>query len=207
MIRLYCHCIDTLIILDKNKNVKRTDEGDWAMKFSVKQLTFAGLMMALVTVGTMIIRIPTPTKGYIHIGDSMVYLCGIFLGPFLGALAAGIGSCLADLFSGYLVYAPATFLIKAIDAMVIGYVYKKFVNKDTDNIKKIIAFCISAILAGMVMVGGYLIFETYLYGFPTAILSVIGNVVQAVGGVILAIPLVVTFEKIDLYNKIKAKVA
>ena len=65
-----------------------------------RTIILAALLAALTTVATMIIRIPTPTLGYIHLGDGLVLLCGILLGPGLGAVAAGIGSMLADLFGG-----------------------------------------------------------------------------------------------------------
>ena len=64
---------------------------------NIRKLVLAALLAALTAVATMIIRIPTPTQGYIHLGDGMVLICGILLGPGLGALAAGIGSMMADL--------------------------------------------------------------------------------------------------------------
>ena len=62
---------------------------------NIRKLVLAALLAALTAVATMIIRIPTPTQGYIHLGDGMVLICGILLGPGLGALAAGIGSMMA----------------------------------------------------------------------------------------------------------------
>ena len=62
---------------------------------NIRKLVLAALLAALTAVATMIIRIPTPTQGYIHLGDGMVLICGILLGPGLGALAAGIGSILS----------------------------------------------------------------------------------------------------------------
>ncbi len=59
-------------------------------------------MAALTCIATMIIHIPTPGLGYIHFGDGMVLLSGILLGPLYGSLSAGIGSMLADVFSGYM---------------------------------------------------------------------------------------------------------
>ena len=49
---------------------------------SLRKIIFAALMAALTTVATMIIRIPTPTQGYIHLGDGMVLLCGALLFSF-----------------------------------------------------------------------------------------------------------------------------
>ena len=72
---------------------------------NIRKLVLAALLAALTAVATMIIRIPTPTQGYIHLGDGMVLICGILLGPGLGALAAGIGSMMADLIGGYMAWA------------------------------------------------------------------------------------------------------
>ena len=71
----------------------------------------------------MLVEIPAPTRGYIHLGDTLVYLCGILLGPLTGGISAAIGSTLADLFSGYAVYAPVTFVIKFLDAAIVGAIY------------------------------------------------------------------------------------
>lgn len=66
------------------------------------KLVFAALFAALTTVATMFIHYTT-LKGYIHLGDCMVLLSGFLLGPVYGAAAGGIGSMLADVFSGYMV--------------------------------------------------------------------------------------------------------
>ena len=76
---------------------------------NIRKLVLAALLAALTAVATMIIRIPTPTQGYIHLGDGMVLICGILLGPGLGALAAGIGSMMADLIGGYMAWVPGRF--------------------------------------------------------------------------------------------------
>ena len=66
-----------------------------------KKMILTALMAAFTCIATMIIKIPTPTLGYIHLGDGLVLLCGFMLGPAPGALAAGTGSMFADIFSGY----------------------------------------------------------------------------------------------------------
>ena len=58
----------------------------------------AALMAAMACVATMVIKIPIPaTGGYINLGDCIVLLSGIILGPVYGGIAAGLGSALADL--------------------------------------------------------------------------------------------------------------
>ena len=75
------------------------------------------MLAALCCVATMIIKIPSPLKGYLNLGDCVVLLSGWLLGPAYGFAAAGIGSALADIFSGYVIYAPATFIIKGLMAI------------------------------------------------------------------------------------------
>lgn len=81
-----------------------------------KKIVFSALMAALTTAATMVIHIPSAFSGYIHLGDGMVLLSGMLLGPMAGAAAGGIGSMMADLLSGYAFYAPATLIIKALAA-------------------------------------------------------------------------------------------
>ena len=95
---------------------------------NIKKLVTAALLAAMTCVATMIIKIPTPTFGYIHPGDGFVLLCGVVLGPLPGALAAGIGSMFSDIFSGYVTWAPATFIIKALTGGIAGLLFHRFKN-------------------------------------------------------------------------------
>ena len=58
---------------------------------TLRKIVTAALLAAMTCIATMIIRIPTPTFGYIHPGDCFVLLSGVILGPVGGAIAAGIG--------------------------------------------------------------------------------------------------------------------
>ena len=88
------------------------------MRNTTKKIVTAALFASLVCVATMIVKIPSPMKGYLNLGDCVVLLCGWLLSPLYGFLAAGLGSALADLFSGYIIYAPATFIIKGGMALI-----------------------------------------------------------------------------------------
>lgn len=72
---------------------------------TLKKLVMAALFAALACVATMSIKIPTPgTSGYIHPGDAIVILAGVFSDLHGDSLAGGIGSAMADLLGGYFVY-------------------------------------------------------------------------------------------------------
>ena len=72
-------------------------------------LVFGALFTALTCVFTMVIKVPTlGTNGYVNIGDTGVLLSAWLLGGWYGVIAAGLGSGLADILSGYPAYAPGT---------------------------------------------------------------------------------------------------
>lgn len=108
-----------------------------------KKIILGGLMIALVFVSTFSVKIPIPfTQGYIHAGDSMIFVAAILLGWKYGALAGGIGSAFADIMGGYAMWALPTFIIKSIMGALVGLLC----NKSTSKIITTITGLCSAIL-------------------------------------------------------------
>lgn len=164
------------------------------MHSKTKRIVITALMAAMVCVATMIIKIPSPMKGYLNIGDCIVLLCGWLLSPSYGFVAAGLGSALADMFSGYITYAPATFLIKGSMALI-AFACFKLMNKRLGRLPSQI---IGAVLAEIVMVFGYFVFEGFMYGFVPSAVNVPANAVQGAAGLILGIILVKVFERLKI---------
>ncbi len=156
-----------------------------------KKIVMASLLAALACVATMVIKIPSPLQGYINLGDCVVLVAGWMLSPVYGFLAAGIGSALADLLSGYLIYAPATFLIKGCMALIAFYGVK-LLQKPMGNLFSKIT---SGIAAETVMIIGYFVFEGFLYGFTPSLVNIPANGVQGVAGIIIGVLLIKVFEK------------
>ena len=161
------------------------------MNTKTKKIVMAALMAALACVATMIIKIPSPLKGYLNLGDCIVLTAGWLLSPTYGFLAAGIGSALADVFSGYVTYAPATFIIKGVMALIAFYGFK-LLNKKIGNFPSRI---ISGIVAEIVMILGYFVFEGFLYGFIPSAVNIPANGVQGIAGLIIGVILIKVFEK------------
>lgn len=169
------------------------------MKNNLKNLVFAALLAAVTCVATLVIHIPSPLHGYINLGDCFVLLSGWLLGPLYGFLAAGIGSALADLFLGYAVYAPATFVIKGLVALAAYLLIKAF-----GKIKyKSVAYILSGIIAELVMIGGYYVFEGLMYGFVESAVNILPNGIQAVAGIVSATLLVTVVNKTGVLKKYK----
>lgn len=161
------------------------------MNTRTKKIVVAALLAALTCVATMVIKIPSPLKGYLNLGDCVVLVAGWMLPPGYSFLAAGLGSALADVFSGYVVYAPATFAIKGLMAVVAFYGFK-ILNKKIGNTPSRI---ISGILAEVVMVLGYYVFEGFMYGFAPSVVNIPPNAMQGVAGLIIGVILIKAFEK------------
>lgn len=158
---------------------------------NTEKLVLAALMAALACVATMVIRIPIPaTNGYVNLGDAFVILSGVVLGPLYGGLAAGIGSALADLLAGYVGYAIATFIIKGIMGVLVGFMVKK---------GSALNVIIAGILAEVIMVGGYFLAEALFMGYGLGALGgVLGNVMQGIAGVVISALLLPILKKIDM---------
>ena len=164
------------------------------MHSKIKKLVLAALITALVCVATMIVKVPSPLKGYVNLGDGLVLLAGWVLSPAYGFLAAGLGSAFADLFSGYVTYAPATFVIKGLMALV-AFVFAKILSK---KIGLLASQLIGGILAEILMILGYFVFEGILYGFAPSSINIPANAIQGVFGIVLGIILIKVIEKSNL---------
>lgn len=156
-----------------------------------QKIVLAALLAALICVTTVLIKVPLPFKGYLNLGDSIILLSAAMLSPLYAALAAGIGSALADIYLGYVSYALATFVIKAAMAVVAYYGFK-FLGKLTKNI---LAKAVAGVLAEAVMVFGYFVFEGFLYGFAPSAVNIPANAIQGLFGVLVGVSLIKIFEK------------
>lgn len=162
-------------------------------------MVLTGLFAALCCVATFI-HIPAfATNGYVNLGDCFVIISGFILGPLWGAAAGGIGSMLTDLFLGYVQYAPATLIIKALMAFAAALIYRAVIKAaHGDGVKtKTLAKIAAAVCAEVIMVIGYLLVEGLFLGYGRgAIASMPGNLLQAAAGIIIAVALGSAVERI-----------
>ncbi|KAB3531638.1 ECF transporter S component [Alkaliphilus pronyensis] len=169
---------------------------------SLQNLTIIGLLTALIAVSTMIITIPIPaTEGFIHLGDSMIFLAAILFGSKKAGLSAGIGSAMADVLLGYTHWALPTLIIKGL----MGYGVGVIANQENDNIlntRNIIALTFGALC----MVTGYFFTGAALKGsFAVALASVPANLIQGFGGAILFLPLGIALKRTKIIDKYAIK--
>ena len=133
----------------------------------IKLVSIAGVFTALVFAVTAYLHIPT-TNGYIHVGDSLIYLAACLLPtPYAVAIGAG-GAMLADCLTGYAIWAPGSILIKAATAMLFTSKKEKIIN--TRNL-------LALIPSAIVCAGGYYLYESLVYG----------NFIAPLGGILASI--------------------
>ena len=149
---------------------------------NTKFLTLAAVLAALTTVATLI-QIPRP-HGYINLGDTIVNCAGWILGGTYGAAAAGIGSALADIVSGYAIYAPATLIIKGAMAAASWAIYSGLSRKFPSLPSRVCA----AAIAEVIMAAGYSAYEIAIYrSVSVAVLGIPGNLIQGIIGAAVSV--------------------
>jgi len=162
------------------------------MQMKTKKLhmmVHTALMAALVCGATAVIRIPSPTGGYVNAGDGVVLLCAWLLGPWYGGAAAGVGSFLTDLLTGSPLYAPGSLVIKGLDALVAGVLYRALGQSRRAQL-------LSGLAGELLMTAGYFGYTALLLqkGLGAA-LSIPGNLVQGCVGLVLSMALHHALEK------------
>lgn len=163
---------------------------------NTRKLVLSAMLAALVVAATMVVKIPSPTNGYVNLGDCFVLLAGWLLGPWYGGAAAGIGSMLTDLLSGYPHYAPGTLIIKGLDAVAAALVFRSLGNHRAAPI-------LSGIVGEIIMVVGYFGYSALLLGKGlAAALSIPGNLVQGAVGIIAGVLLLHVAQRAHLTEKI-----
>lgn len=162
---------------------------------ALRKMILSAVMTALVAVATAVISIPLPT-GYGHPGDALVLLSGWLLGPLWGAAAAGLGSAMADVFLGYVAYAPATFVVKALTAAVCALLTARLAGGEKP---KLWALLPGGLVGESVMVGGYFLYESLVLRLGVAAAaSLPGNLMQGAVGLVLFVLLAALLRKARL---------
>lgn len=153
----------------------------------IKSLVFASVLAALCCAATLVITIPSPSGGFMNLGDTVVLLSAYLLGPGWGAAAAGIGSALADLLAGYAAYAPATLAIKASMAASAALLYRALGRR---------GLLACGLLAESIMVLGYWCYDGLLMeSLMGAAVGIPANLMQGALGLAASTALAAALKK------------
>ena len=155
-----------------------------AGKNSAINIALLAIFTALATITTLVLTIPYPvTNGYFNLGDTIVMLGGLILGPIGGFIVGGVGSALADMIVAP-IYAPITLVVKGFEGMAVGFFCSKTIGVARLNKWDIVG----VVIGSLIMLVGYLIGEILLWGFGPALAElVIVNLGQVAAGSFVAL--------------------
>jgi uncharacterized membrane protein len=150
--------------------------------FDPRVLAVTALMTAITFALTRVVQVPTPVVGYIHLGDVGVFFSAFAFGPWVGAVAGGLGTALSDFTSGaYAQWAPYSLLIHGLQGLAAGWISSRWRNVG--------GLVFSAVVGGAIVVVGYLLAGTSMKGLAAALTEVPLNIVQVSVGALVSIPL------------------
>lgn len=153
-------------------------------------LIYCALAIAMVTLSTMIIKVPA-IKGYINFGDVFIFSIAVLLGKKTGFAAGAMGSALADIMLGYAIFAPGTFFIKGLEGLVCGIIAERL----GAGSHKTRTLAIGTACGALVMIAGYFLYETLIFGFPVGLSSIPGNLLQGSVSAVAAVPVIMAIKK------------
>lgn len=141
-------------------------------------LAVTAVMASVVLALTYIKLMPTPDGGYIHPGDAAIYFASFAFGPWVGAIAGGLGTALADTLGGFfLPWAPFSLLIHGFQGWVAGWVGRRWPS--------IWGLILASVIGGLIVVIGYLPVGMVFVGPAAALASIPWNILQVtIGGIL-----------------------
>jgi uncharacterized membrane protein len=149
-----------------------------------KDITISGLLIAMVFVSTMFINLRLPVSingGLVHCGNIALFTSAFLFGKKKGALAGAFGMGLFDIMSGWVIWAPFTFIVRGVMGYIIGSISHSKGYKGNNLFLNSLA-----ILAGSIwMIVGYYFTEVILYGnWIAPFTSIPGNITQITIGLV-----------------------
>lgn len=177
--------MDAQMVMNEKKEQFRREN---ASVSKVRYLSIAGIMAALITLMTAYIcHIPVGVNGgYVHFGDSLIYLAAAILPKPYALAAAAIGGGMADLLTAP-VWTLATMIIKMLIVI-------PFTNKSPKIITSHNVF--AAVLAYFISGLSYFAANYILFGSRSVLLvSMFQNLIQSGGSAIFFIVIGLALDK------------
>ncbi|MBB6444360.1 ECF transporter S component [Bacillus benzoevorans] len=163
-------------------------------------LIMTALLIALVFLATFInIKLPIKANGgLVHLGTAMLFISAFLFGPKKAILAGALGMGLFDMVGGWLLWAPITFVARALQGLIAGKIAWAKGSKGNSFALNVTG----AIVSMPVMIAVYYIGEVILYGnWIAPLASIPGDITQNILGLVIAIPVCAALKKVPYFNK------
>ncbi|MCH4009529.1 ECF transporter S component [Companilactobacillus sp.] len=159
-------------------------------KNRIRQEVLAAVLTALTVAMSILVVIPVPaTHGLVTLCEVGIYTSAILFGNPVGVVVGGASGFLIDIISGYPVWCLFSLVIHGLQGFTVAYM--------TKNRKLAIRNLLLPLLAGStIMVVGYYLATSLLFGWPAGLASVPGNLVQVGFGIAVTVLVVGSLTKI-----------
>lgn len=169
------------------------DKIELSSAFKISTIT---ILTAITAIFTIAVRIPVaPTRGYINLGDVAIYFSAITFGPLSALISGGLGTALADIFSGYSQWAPISFAVHGLQGFMIGLIVRLFLKENSNPVNSFITWALAFTAGTIIMAGGYLLAEYFMVGLGAALTELPGNIIQNAAGIFGGVPLTLAIKK------------
>lgn len=157
----------------------------------IKLMCLTGIFIAIVFVFTAYLHIPSHT-GYTHVGDGFIYLAACLLPLPYAAFVGAVGALLADLLTGFAIWAPGSVIIKIA---AVFFFSRRTKIAGTRNL-------LALIPASLICIGGYYLYEAIITAnFLAPLAGIPGYITQSVFSSALFIVLGLVFDKLRLRER------
>ncbi|MCT8389969.1 ECF transporter S component [Leuconostoc holzapfelii] len=157
-----------------------------------KNLAILAVIIAFNVALSYVVKIPVPaTNGFVNLVEAGIFVAALLGGARSGLIVGGLSGLLLDLLAGYPQWMVFSLVIHGLEGLVVGYFgYQKRVSSQI----------IGLIIGSAIMVIGYLLAGVLLYNWTAGVASIIGNIAQAVMGLIVALVLMPVFKRMPQVN-------
>ncbi len=168
---------------------------------SAFRVALLAILTAVVTVFTIVIRIPSPVPGgYAHLGDVAIVFVALTFGGFSGAVTAGFGTAIGDLIA-YPAFAPMSLLVHGLEGLAAGLIGRWVQDRPGQTAVRMVLAGLAAVI---VTTGGYFLGETIFIGVGPAVEEIPLNLAQsgagAVIGPLLSLAVRKAYPPVDTYR-------
>jgi len=169
----------------------------------VYHIALTAVLAAMTTVAILFLRVDLG-YGIVHLGDAVILLAAVLLPTPYAMVVGALGGSMANVLgAGGIIWAPATFVIKALITMPFSAKQKELIT--TRNLIMLAPYSAITIV-------GYALYRWLLIGLGTfsapdgvwvaVVPNLVGDIVQTVGSAMLFIALAAILEKTKFKQRI-----
>ncbi len=147
------------------------------------KVAMVSVLTAVVVVFTMVVRIPT-ARGYLNLCDVAICFIAFTFGPWSAFIAAGLGTALADLISGYAQWAPISFVVHGLEGLLVALIVQKKGDIAVSLGRKALA---AVVCIATVSLGYFALSALFITTVSVSAAEIPGNIAQSAVGFALGL--------------------